>query len=142
MTAAELVTSRGPITSEGGARVLGLARDLAADPRIDVLSITDNPGGHAMLSPDALGTDLISRGQEVIIHLACKDWNRNALESRGWQLSSAGFDNVLASASAIRVRGIPSTVSAYIWANRRCASNAKRASPFSFASATMPATSR
>jgi methylenetetrahydrofolate reductase (NADPH) len=94
--AAELVTSRGPITSEGGARVLALARDLAADPRIDVLSITDNPGGHAMLSPDALGTDLISRGQEVIIHLACKDWNRNALESRGWQLSSAGFHNVLA----------------------------------------------
>jgi methylenetetrahydrofolate reductase (NADPH) len=94
--AAELVTSRGPITSEGGARVLALARDLAADPRIDVLSITDNPGGHAMLSPDALGTDLVSRGQEVIIHLACKDWNRNALESRGWQLSSSGFHNVLA----------------------------------------------
>jgi methylenetetrahydrofolate reductase (NADPH) len=96
VVAAELVTSRGPITSEGGARVLALARDLAADPRIDVLSITDNPGGHAMLSPDALGTDLISRGQEVIIHLACKDWNRNALESRGWQLSSGGFHNVLA----------------------------------------------
>ena len=73
-----------------------LARELAADPRIDVLSITDNPGGHAMFSPDALGTDMISRGQEVIIHLACKDWNRNALESRGWQLSSAGFHNVLA----------------------------------------------
>ena len=34
---------------------------------------------------------MISRGQEVIIHLACKDWNRNALESRGWQLSSAGL---------------------------------------------------
>ncbi len=96
VVAAELVTSRGPITSERGAKVLALARDLAADPRIDVLSITDNPGGHAMLSPDALGTDLISRGQEVIIHLACKDWNRNALESRGWQLSSGGFHNVLA----------------------------------------------
>ena len=102
---AELVTSRGPITSEGGARVLALARDLAADPRIDVLSITDNPGGHAMLSPDALGTDLISRGQEVIIHLACKDWNRNALESRGWQLSSAGFQNVLALSGDYPVMG-------------------------------------
>ena len=32
----------------------------------------------------------------MIIHLACKDWNRNALESRGWQLNSAGFHNVLA----------------------------------------------
>ena len=105
VVAAELVTSRGPITSEGGARMLALARDLAADSRIDVLSITDNPGGHAMLSPDALGTDLISRGQEVIIHLACKDWNRNALESRGWQLSSAGFHNVLALSGDYPVMG-------------------------------------
>jgi methylenetetrahydrofolate reductase (NADPH) len=105
VVAAELVTSRGPITSEGGARVLSLARDLAADPRIDVLSITDNPGGHAMLSPDALGTDLVSRGQEVIIHLACKDWNRNALESRGWQLSSSGFHNVLALSGDYPVMG-------------------------------------
>jgi methylenetetrahydrofolate reductase (NADPH) len=102
---AELVTSRGPISSERGARVLALARELAADDRIDVLSITDNPGGHAMLSPDALGTDLISRGQEVIIHLACKDWNRNALESRGWQLSSAGFQNVLALSGDYPVMG-------------------------------------
>jgi methylenetetrahydrofolate reductase (NADPH) len=96
VVAAEIVTSRGLITAEASSKVLGLARELAADPRIDVLSITDNPGGHAMFSPDALGTDLISRGQEVIIHLACKDWNRNALESRGWQLSSQGFHNVLA----------------------------------------------
>jgi methylenetetrahydrofolate reductase (NADPH) len=96
VAAAELVTSRGLISAEGGARVLELARELAADPRIDVISITDNPGGNAMLAPDALGTDLVARGQEVIIHLACKDWNRNALESRGWQLGSAGFHNVLA----------------------------------------------
>ena len=32
-----------------------MARALAEDPRIDVLSITDNPGGHAMLAPDTLG---------------------------------------------------------------------------------------
>jgi methylenetetrahydrofolate reductase (NADPH) len=105
VVAAELVTSRGPITADGGGKVLGLARELASDPRIDVLSITDNPGGHAMLAPDALGTDLISRGQEVIIHLACKDWNRNALESRGWQLSSAGFHNVLALSGDYPVMG-------------------------------------
>ena len=76
--------------------MLELARELAADPRIDVLSITDNPAGDAMLSPDTMGTDLISRGQEVIIHLACKDWNRNAIQSRGWKLGSEGFHNVLA----------------------------------------------
>jgi len=85
--------------------VLEIGRELAADPRVDVLSITDNPGGHAMLAPDTLGTDLVGRGQEVIIHLSCKDWNRNALESRGWQLSSGGFHNVLALSGDYPVTG-------------------------------------
>ncbi|MBV9808292.1 MAG: methylenetetrahydrofolate reductase C-terminal domain-containing protein [Solirubrobacterales bacterium] len=94
--AVELVTSRGVVTTQSSRTTVEMAQQLAADPRIDVISITDNPGGNAMLAPDTLGTDLVSRGQEVIIHLACKDWNRNALESRGWKLASEGFDNVLA----------------------------------------------
>jgi methylenetetrahydrofolate reductase (NADPH) len=93
--AVEIVTARGVVSTERSRTLVEKARALAADPRIDVLSITDNPGGHAMLAPDTLGTDLLSRGQEVIIHLSCKDWNRNALESRGWKLASEGFDNVL-----------------------------------------------
>ena len=92
----ELVTSRGLITEARAQGILSLARELTEHPRVDALSITDNPGGHAMLAADTLGTDLIQRGQEVIIHLACKDWNRNALESRGWKLGSEGFHNVLA----------------------------------------------
>ena len=105
VVAAELVTSRGLITADSSRRVLETARELAADSRIDVLSITDNPGGHAMLAPDTLGTDLIARGQEVVIHLSCKDWNRNALESRGWKLGSEGFDNVLALSGDYPVAG-------------------------------------
>lgn len=105
VVAAEVVTSRGVISAERGRSVLRLARELAEDPRIDVLSITDNPGGHAMLAPDTLGTDLVSRGQEVIIHLACKDWNRNALESRGWKLASEGFQNVLCMSGDYPVTG-------------------------------------
>src|SRR3954462_5400388 len=105
VVAAELVTSRGLFTADSSRRVLEIARELAEQPRVDVLSITDNPGGHAMLSPDTLGTDLISRGQEVIIHLSCKDWNRNALESRGWKLGSEGVDNVLALSGDYPVTG-------------------------------------
>src|SRR6202142_3685870 len=105
VVAAELVTSRGLITADSSRKVMETARELADDPRVDVLSITDNPGGHAMLSPDTLGTDLISRGQEVVIHLSCKDWNRNALESRGWKLGSEGFDNVLALSGDYPVTG-------------------------------------
>jgi methylenetetrahydrofolate reductase (NADPH) len=94
--AAELVTSRGVISEDRPRRILALARQLADQGSLDALSITDNPGGSAMLSPDTLGTDLLARGQEVIIHLSCKDWNRNALQSRAWMLSSEGFNNVLA----------------------------------------------
>ncbi len=105
VTVVELVTSRGLITERSGRRILEMARLLAEHPRFHALSITDNPGGHAMLSADTLGTDLISRGQEVIIHLSCKDWNRNALESRGWKLSSEGFHNVLALSGDYPVTG-------------------------------------
>jgi len=96
VTAVELVTSRGLLSDKEGQRVLTRARLLAESPRIDVLSITDNPAGNAMLAADTLGTDLMSHGQEVIIHLACKDCNRNSLQSRGWNLASEGFDNILA----------------------------------------------
>src|SRR5438477_7701816 len=103
--AVELVTSRGVVTAQSSRATVEMAQQLAADPRIDVISITDNPGGHAMLAPDTLGTDLVSRGQEVIIHLACKDWNRNALESRAWKLSSEGFHNILALSGDYPVTG-------------------------------------
>ena len=92
---AELVTSRGLITAEAGQRVLGLARDLAAHPRIDVVSITDNPGGNPMLAPDTVASELAALGQEAIVHVSCKDLNRNALQSRGWKLASEGLRNVL-----------------------------------------------
>jgi methylenetetrahydrofolate reductase (NADPH) len=105
ITAAELVTSRGLITETRAQRALRVAHELVLDPRIDVLSITDNPAGDAMLSADTMGTDLISRGQEVIIHLACKDWNRNAIQSRAWKLSSEGFHNILALSGDAPIRG-------------------------------------
>jgi methylenetetrahydrofolate reductase (NADPH) len=105
VTIAELATSRGLITDQNGSKILGLARSLAEHPRFHALSITDNPGGHAMLSADTMGTDLLMRGQEVIIHLSCKDWNRNALESRCWMLASEGFRNVLALSGDYPVTG-------------------------------------
>ncbi len=92
----ELVNSRGVITERRGRHVLDLARALSDHPGVHALSITDNPGGNATNSPDTMGIDLLGRGQEVIIHISCKDWNRNALLSRGWELASEGFENVLA----------------------------------------------
>lgn len=64
----EIVTSRGLITEQRGRQMLDLARELTEHPDVHALSITDNPGGNAMVGADLLGTDLIARGQEVIIH--------------------------------------------------------------------------
>jgi methylenetetrahydrofolate reductase (NADPH) len=105
VVAAELVTSRGLVSAARGQEVVETARALAEDSRVHVFSITDNPGGNAMLAPELLGAELVERGQEVIIHLSCKDWNRNALESRGWTLSSEGFHNLLALSGDYPVKG-------------------------------------
>ena len=53
--AVELVTSRGMVTAKTSRATIDMAHELAADPRIDVISITDNPGGHAMLAPTQWG---------------------------------------------------------------------------------------
>ena len=44
----------------------------------------------------ALGKPILYAGKEVLIHLSCKDFNRNGLESAAWELASEGFHNILA----------------------------------------------
>jgi methylenetetrahydrofolate reductase (NADPH) len=110
VVAAELVTSRGLITHSGRA-LFDVANQLAADPRFDLLSITDNAGGNAMYSPETLARALRDSGQEVSIHLACKDGNRNLLEARAWELSSEGFHNILALSGDYPVSGHNGTAS-------------------------------
>jgi methylenetetrahydrofolate reductase (NADPH) len=102
---AELVTTRGLVTASSSRSLIETAERLAADTRVDALSITDNPGGHSMLSPDVLGTDLVAAGQEVIIHLSCKDSSRNGMESRAWKMGSLGFENILALSGDYPVTG-------------------------------------
>ncbi len=94
--AAELVTSRGVIEQRSGQALVELSQQLAENPRIDVLSLTDNPGGNPMIAPDMLANRMREVGQEVILHVACKDMNRNGIESRAWKAASAGLHNILA----------------------------------------------
>ena len=81
----ELVPGRGGRTQEID-RIINLAKDIAADGRFQALSITENAGGQPALSPETLGTEILAMGSEVIIHLSCKDKNRNQMESLlfGW----------------------------------------------------------
>jgi methylenetetrahydrofolate reductase (NADPH) len=95
-TVVELVSWAGALQHERGVRPLAIAADLAGDPRITALSVTDNAGGHVRLSPDAPGEALRAIGHDVIVHVACRDRNRNGLMSLGWDLQSRGLRNVLA----------------------------------------------
>lgn len=91
----ELVSTRGTVAETRAAKTVAFADELAADDRIDWVSITDNAGGNPQLAPAALGEFIRSSGREVVVHLSCKDFNRNALESESWHLASQGLHNLL-----------------------------------------------
>ncbi|BET66621.1 methylenetetrahydrofolate reductase C-terminal domain-containing protein [Opitutales bacterium ASA1] len=92
----ELVSTRGTVQETLASRTVAFARDLAASPQVDWVSITDNAGGNPMLAPPTLGGIIRDGGRDVVIHLSCKDLNRNGLESEAWMLASEGFHNLLA----------------------------------------------
>ena len=101
----ELVTNRGPLAPKRAARILGLASELSGAGLADAFSITDNPGGVVKVAPEALGLLLLQAGEQVIIHLSCKDLNRIGLESRAWTLASLGFENILAISGDLPAEG-------------------------------------
>jgi methylenetetrahydrofolate reductase (NADPH) len=92
----ELVSSRGMIEDGKAVRTRQMADALGACEQTYWVSITDNAGGNPTLSPMSLGRPILYGGKEVVIHLSCKDFNRNGLESEAWQLASEGFHNILA----------------------------------------------
>ena len=93
---AELVTTRGIPEPDRTPKLVELGEALAADSRFAWVSITDNPGGNPMLPADWIANILKPRGKQLVIHLTCKDLNRNGLESAAWRYAAEGFDNILA----------------------------------------------
>ena len=92
----EIETTRGLAMEEPANRMARLANNLVDFDGVDLLCLTDNPGGNPNNRPEALGLQMHERGQEVIVGVSCKDYNRNGIESRLWALGSYGFDNILA----------------------------------------------
>ncbi|MEX1275624.1 MAG: methylenetetrahydrofolate reductase C-terminal domain-containing protein [Bacteroidota bacterium] len=92
----ELVSVRGSMAGGRAQKSRTFANQLVELPGVDWVSITDNAGGNPQMAPQALAKPILYAGKEVVIHLTCKDLNRNGLESEAWQLSSDGFHNVLA----------------------------------------------
>jgi methylenetetrahydrofolate reductase (NADPH) len=101
----ELVSVRGGMGERSAIKARTFANQLVECPDIDWISITDNAGGNPQLAPTALGKPILYAGKEVVIHLTCKDLNRNALESEAWLLHSEGFNNILAMTGDYPVAG-------------------------------------
>jgi methylenetetrahydrofolate reductase (NADPH) len=105
LIATELVSVRGSMSEASAIKARSLANELVACPEIDWISITDNAGGNPQMAPLALGRPILYAGKEVVIHLTCKDQNRNSLESEAWMLNSEGFHNILAMTGDYPVSG-------------------------------------
>ncbi|MDZ4862081.1 MAG: methylenetetrahydrofolate reductase C-terminal domain-containing protein [Gemmatimonadota bacterium] len=93
---AELVPWRDSADSDRGALALAIGDALAGHPRITALSITDGAGGHPAVAPLMVAQRYADRAREVIVHVACRDRSRRALQELGWTLVNQGLTNVLA----------------------------------------------
>ena len=105
LIATELVSVRGSMAESSAIKARTFANELVEAPEIDWISITDNAGGNPQLAPLAMGRPILYAGKEVVIHLTCKDLNRNGLESEAWMLYSEGFNNILAMTGDYPVAG-------------------------------------
>lgn len=91
----ELVPGRGA-TEESQEKVLKLASQAAKGKKVTAVSLTDNPGGNTGIVPEVIGKEIADLGLDTIIHLTCKDKNRNQLESQLYALERLGLTNILA----------------------------------------------
>ena len=90
----ESIPGRGGI-EETQEKMLTEARELWATGRVHAISITDNPGGNPALLPDAFAQILINEGITPLVHLSCKDRNRNQFESQFYAMQRNGIENLL-----------------------------------------------
>ena len=91
----EMIPGRGA-RSETQEKLVAQAKELFATGRVHAISITDNPGGNPALSSDAFASELLSYGITPLVHMSCKDRNRNMLTSALYVMERAGIQNILA----------------------------------------------
>ncbi len=94
IASAELVLGRDHTAQDAERFVEDAARGGGGGLRI--LSVTDLPGGHPALPPEAFAAEILRRGLTPLAHLTGKDGNRALLEGRLHALARLGVENVLA----------------------------------------------
>ncbi|MCX8045238.1 MAG: methylenetetrahydrofolate reductase C-terminal domain-containing protein [Desulfobacterota bacterium] len=75
--------------------ILSNAEQAVASGRIHALGVTDNPGGNPSLSVELLCAEMSRLGIEPVVHFACRDKNRNAIESLLYGLERCNARNLL-----------------------------------------------
>ena len=90
----ELVPGRGSFETDQAA-LIASAEQAAGTGMIHALTITDNPGGNPAISAEMLANELRELDIEPLVHFACKDKNRNQLESLLHGLERASVCNLL-----------------------------------------------
>jgi len=90
----EQIPGRGALEKRQG-EIIDNARKSAMSGRIHGMSVTDNPGGNPALSTEMLCTEIKKLGIEPLVHLACRDKNRNEIESMLHGLTAAQARNLL-----------------------------------------------
>ena len=63
--------------------------------KIHGISVTDNPGGNPALSTEMLCAEIKKSHMEPLVHLACRDKNRNSIESMLYGIAAEGVRNIL-----------------------------------------------
>ena len=92
----EVVTTRGFAPIGQPDNIAAFARELLGDRRIGWISVTDSPGGGPMLPPDWLAGIAGENRDRVVVHITCKDINRNGLEAAAWRDAAEGVRHMLA----------------------------------------------
>jgi methylenetetrahydrofolate reductase (NADPH) len=90
----ELVPGRGAF-ERAQETLLRRAEQAAQSGKIHALTITDNAGGNPSISAELLGIEVNNLGIEPLVHFACKDKNRNQIESLLYGLERASVRNLL-----------------------------------------------
>ena len=90
----EQIPGRGALETQQG-ELIDNARRAAKSGKIHGMSVTDNPGGNPALSTEMLCTEIKKLGIEPLVHLACRDKNRNEIESMLHGLTAAQVRNLL-----------------------------------------------
>jgi len=90
----EIVPGRGS-QEEAQDFIFQAAEEAAAGGIVDAITITDNPGGNPAMSAQFLGIELKKMGIEPVVHLTCKDRNRNDIEAQLHCLNRAGVRNLM-----------------------------------------------